>query len=313
MGHHAPLTGAAGEAWPEDDGPRASVRARGRVLPPALREQRDHLFRDADQHGPRRPALVRRSLPALVLLPATLLLSAALPWRSLVLDAASAPVADLVLVAPVLASIVVLATAIAPLARMRVEPLLGAGLLLLGITVWLASSGLLVAATAPGTIATLLLGIAGARAVRRAVWTLPMLMAAGISDAQSVEFGITRRLLEGVGVRGGEQVAPVLSVPPDVVAGIDLLVIHVPAATGTWMLGLVDVLAIGLLLGLAHLFWLPLGRTALAISGVLVLTVGLGVALPVLPMLGVAWLLVHARLVWRSTRFSLRRLTYLGG
>jgi hypothetical protein len=34
---------------------------------------------------------------------------------------------------------------------------------------------------------------------------------------------------------------------------------------------------------------------------------------PVLPLLGLAWVLANARLVWRATRFSLRRLTYLGG
>lgn len=280
----------------------------------AAQEGRDELFVDADRHGPRWPALVRRALPALLLLPAALVLSALQPWRSAIIDAATPELSDLVLVAPVLAALVLLATALAPLARVRVEPLLGAGLVLLGIGLWMARDGLLVAATIPTAIGAVMLGVAASRAVRRAVWTLPVLLAAGVSDAQSVQVGVTSRLLDDhVGAPVVEHVQPTLSIAADLVTRVDLLVVHVPAATGTWLLGLVDVVALGMLLGLAHLFWLPLGRTALALGAALVLTVGLGFPVPVLPMLGIVWLLVHIRLVWRSTRFSLRRLTYLGG
>ena len=109
------------------------------------------------------------------------------------------------------------------------------------------------------------------------------------------------------------QIEPVLVVSAASVTLLDYLVLHVPAATGMWVLGLVDVVALGLLLGLTHLFWLPVPRTAIALGAVLVATIGFGIPIPVLPMLGVAWALVHARLVWRSTRFSVRRLLYLGG
>jgi hypothetical protein len=78
-------------------------------------------------------------------------------------------------------------------------------------------------------------------------------------------------------------------------------------------MGIVDLVAIGALLGLAHIFWLPLGRTAIALGCALVATLLAAGPVPVLPMLGAAWLLVNAKLIWRATRFSLRRLVYLGG
>jgi hypothetical protein len=162
-------------------------------------------------------------------------------------------------------------------------------------------------------LGAMLLGIAASRGVRRAVWALPMLLAAGVSDAQSVRIGVTGRLLDDIGGRASEQLQPTLTIAAAQVARVDLLVAHVPAATGTWLLGLVDVVAIGLLLGLAHLFWLPLGRSAAALAIALAIAVMSGVAVPVLPLLGLAWVLANARLVWRSTRFSLRRLVYLGG
>jgi hypothetical protein len=177
------------------------------------------------------------------------------------------------------------------------------------------SRGWIVAATLPAAFAAVLLGVAAARAMRRVVWTLPVLLAAGVSDAHSVDGGVTHRLLHGVatGTSHAVNVAAVLRVPTAMVTRVDLLVLHMPAATGTWLLGMVDVVALGMLLGLAHMYWLPLPRTALALGVALASTVLLGVPVPVLPLLGVAWVLMHARLVWRATRFSLRRLTYLGG
>jgi hypothetical protein len=311
MAHHVPAAGPAGESRPEDEGPRASVRAR--VLPPQLERSCDELFEDADRHGPRWPVLVARVVPAAVLLPLALASASIEPWRRVVIDAASADVADLVLVAPALVAIVLLAAALAPLARVRVEPLLAVGALLLAIGTLLARDGALVLATAPAVSGALLLGIAASRAVRRAVWALPLLLAAGVSDAQSVRIGVTGRLLDDVGARGSEQVHATLAVAASQVARVDLLAAHVPAATGTWLLGLVDVVGVGLLLGLAHLFWLPLGRSALALSIALAAAVAVGAAVPVLPLLGLAGVLANSRLVWRSTRISLRRLTYLGG
>jgi hypothetical protein len=309
MAHHAPAAGPAGESRPGDPGPRASVRA----LPSAIRAQRDELFEDADRHGPRWPELLRRCVPAVLALPVALAITAWEPWRGVVIDAASPDVADLVLVAPVLLALVLLAAACAPLARVRVEPLLAGGAVLLAIGTWLVHGGQLVAATIPAMLGAMLLGIAASRGVRRAVWALPMLLAAGVSDAQSVRIGVTGRLLDDIGGRASEQLQPTLTIAAAQVARVDLLVAHVPAATGTWLLGLVDVVAIGLLLGLAHLFWLPLGRSAAALAIALAIAVVSGVAVPVLPLLGLAWVLANARLVWRSTRFSLRRLMYLGG
>jgi hypothetical protein len=217
---------------------------------------------------------------------------------------------------PVLAAVVLLATALAPIARARMEPTLATGLVLLAVSLMFVRDGALVVATGPGVVAAVLLGCVAARAVRRAVWVLPMLLAAAVSDAHSVEQGVTRRLLDdGASSGSGTHAAAtaVLQVPAEFVSSVDLFVLHVPAATGTWMLGIVDVVALGLLLGLTHLNWLPLGRTALALGAAVAFTLGASSAVPVLPVLGLAWLLVHARLVWRATRFSLRRLTYLGG
>jgi hypothetical protein len=280
-----------------------------------VRASCDELFTDADRHGPRAFALAMRVVPALLLVPAALAVASARPVRAWAIDAFTGSVADVVLVAPALVAFVILAAALAPLARTRVEPLLGVGVALLALGAWLVDRGDLVLATVPAAAGGALLGVAAARAVRRAVWALPLLLAAGLSDAHSVAAGVTGRLLADGGVTNTstERLAPTLSVAPGIVERVDLLVLHVPAATGTWMLGIVDVVALGLLLGLAHLFWLPLGRTAIALGAALVAAVAFDTTVPVLPLLGIAWVLVNARLVWRSTRFSLRRLTYLGG
>lgn len=307
-GSSGPASGAGG------------VRA-DRTLPPQVVRSRDQLFVDADRHGPRAGDVVRRCVPALAALPAALGLAAWTPWRDVLLRSLDPVVADAVLVAPVLVALVSIAAASAPLARCSAATLLLAAAPLLVVTSLVVADGQLVLATVTAIPGALLLGVAAARQLRRAVWALPVLLAAGLSDAQSFQGGITRRLLEdglsGSASPGGSaarlHVEPILRVPAELVARVDFLVLHVPALTGTWLLGLVDVVALGLLLGLTHLFWLPVARSALALGGALLLVQVTGLALPVLPMLGVAWVLVHARLVWRSTRFSLRRLTYLGG
>jgi hypothetical protein len=286
---------------------------RARPLPAPLQQARDELFADADKHGPRRAALARRLLPAMVLLPAAIAATTFEPWRRWVIERGSTHVADLMLVVPVLVALVVFAAALAPLARGRIEPLLGGGLILLAVGAWLVTGGELVWAGIPSSAGAALVGVAAARAVRRAVWTLPLLLAAGVSDAQSVAFGVTGRLLDGTGGATSVQVAATTQVPAAMVQRIDLLVLHVPVASGTWLLGLVDIVALGMLLGLAHLFWLPLGRTMVALGAALAAAVAIGGAVPVLPLLGFAWLIANAPLVWRSTRFSLRRLMYRGG
>ncbi len=317
MTHHAPTPGPAGSFG---DGARAHVgRERARELPTPLRERRDALFEDADRHGPRRPVLARRILPATLALPAAFGVSVAQPWRELVIARLDADAADVVLVAPVLAAIVWLAAALAPLARVRIAPLLGGAMVLLGVGALLVRDGEVVWASVPSAAGAMVLGIAAARVVSRAVWALPLLLAAGISDAHSVAFGVTDRLLDAAADAGGAggssavQAAVSTTIPAQLVTSLDLLVLHVPVASGMWLLGLVDVVAIGMLLGLAHLFWLPLGRTAFALAGALVVAIAVGGVVPVLPLLGLAWVVANMRLVWRSTRFSLRRLTYLGG
>ncbi len=312
MTQHAPQAGSTGDSRMEDTGPRVDVRAR--ELPPLVRDARDDLFTDSDRHGPRAFALAMRVIPALLVLPLAIGLMNVRDVRRLVIDSFPGTVSDVVLVAPALVALVLLAAALAPLARTRVEPLLVGGLALLGLGTWLVDGGMLVVGAVPAAYGAALLGVAAARAVRRAVWTLPLVLAAGLSDAHSVAAGVTGHLLDGSAVGSAvERLEPTMSVAPELVQRVDLLVLHVPAATGTWMLGLVDVVALGLLLGLAHLFWLPLGRTAIALGAALVTAVALATTVPVLPLLGIAWVLVNARLVWRSTRFSLRRLMYMGG
>ncbi|MCB0879634.1 MAG: hypothetical protein KDC46_11745 [Thermoleophilia bacterium] len=311
MSRHAPLPDHVG-----DLGDRAAhPGVRERALPPQLRRACDDLFTDADRHGPRRVALMRRILPAVALLPLAFATTLVEPWRRALVDLVGVDRADVLLVLPVLLAIVIMGAAMAPLARIRTEPLLGGGLVLLAVGAWMVHDGQVAWASMPSAGGALLLGLAAARVVRRAVWALPLLLAAGVSDAHSVAFGVTDRLLDdGVqSTSGGHAVSVSTTIPVGMVERIDLLVLHVPVASGTWMLGLVDVLAIGMLLGLAHLFWLPLGRTAAALAAAVAVSVMIGGAVPVLPLLGVAWVLANARLVWRSTRFSLRRLTYLGG
>lgn len=312
MAHHAPLPDEVGTVARRELAPGASVRVPS--TPPAVVAARDALFRDADRHGPRAGTLVRRAAPGLALVPAALAAATWEPLRRIAIGALQPATADLLLVAPMLLALSLLGAALAPLARTHVAPLLGAGTALCGSGAWLVLQGQLAWATVPSAIGAALLGIAAARAVRRAVWALPLLAAAGVSDAHSVAVGVTDRLLDGTATGvAATDVVPVTSVAPELVQRIDLLVLHVPAASGTWLLGTVDVVAIGMLLGLAHLYWLPLGRTTAAVAFALATAVALGGAVPVLPLLGMAWVAVHARLVWRATRFSLRRLTYLGG
>ncbi len=274
---------------------------------------RDALFEDADRHGPRSAALAWRIVPALIAIPIAVALATLDAIRRPMVEHLSASMGDLVLVLPFVAAVVALAAAFAPLARVRASPLIVVGASLLGVGAWLVQSGQVVAATIPSTVGALLVGVASARAIRRAVWALPLLLAAGVSDAHSVAYGVTGRLIGDDAAVGVAHVAAVTSVPVSSIADVDLLVVHVPVLTGVWLLGLVDVVAIGLLLGLSHLFWLPLGRSAAAIFAAIVVAMAVGGAVPVLPLLGAAWLAANARLIWRSTRFSLRRLTYLGG
>lgn len=307
---------AVGEGAACERGPGLSAPAVRRSLPSHVRDCRDSLFVDADRHGPRLPALLLAAVPALAFVLLALVLSTLLPWRAIVLDRLSASAADVVLLAPVLAALVVLAAALAPLSRIPAPPLVLTGCALLGFSSLVVADGRLVAATTPAAIGATLLGLAAARVVRRAVWLLPVLLAAGVSDAQSVRGGITSRLLSDIDAGEASLVGPLdatLRVSPDLVARVDYVVLHVPVGTGTWLLGLVDVLALGLLLGLAHLYWLPLRRTAVALGAALGVGACVATTVPMLPFLGIAWLVVHARLVWRSTRFSVRRLTYLGG
>jgi hypothetical protein len=313
MTHHAPQPGPAGE-FGDVRVPGRSAGARARAIPAQLAVQRDALFVDADRHGPRSGALAGRVIPAFAALVVMLGASVALPWRELVIGATSPQVADLVLVVPVLVALVLLAAAMAPLARIRVEPLLGLGFALLGIGAWLARDGQLVMGVLPSSLGAVLVGVAAARMVRRAVWALPLLLAAGVSDAHSVAFGVTGSLLaDGTVAESTVRLAATTSIPTELVQRIDLLVLHVPVATGTWLLGIVDVVAIGMLLGLAHLYWRSLPVTAAALAVVLAGVVAVAAVVPVLPVLGLAWIVANAPLVWRSTRFSLRRLTYLGG
>lgn len=317
MTHRAPTArhdgGDVAATGPAPAGAPAGARSHVRELPPQTRRALDELFRDADRHGPMFRDIVRRSLPALLLFPVALAAAASEPWRAVVLGHVGEG-RDLLLVAPVIVALVVLAWALAPLARVSTTPLVLGGMASIGLATILVGRGALVVATVPAAIGATLLGLAAARAMRRAVWALPVLLAAGISDAHSVQGGVTRDLLADVDVSAGvATVEPTLRVLPEAVSNVDFVVLHVPASSGLWVLGMVDVLALALLLGLSHLFWLPLGRTAAALGVALALTMGLGVPMPVLPMLGIAWALVHVRLVWRSTRFSLRRLIYLGG
>lgn len=311
MAHHAPKPGSAGALG--DRNPGRGEALHERALPELVARRRDELFEDADRHGPRATTLAWRVAPALVAMLVAVALTTAPGWRGAVIAATSDRMADLLLVLPVLVAIVALGAAIAPLARIRVEPLLGAGLVLLAAGGWLVLQGLVVLAMPVTVAGALCAGVAAARAVRRAVWALPLLLAAGVSDAQSVAFGVTDRLLEGTVEGGTAQVAAATTIPVGMVDRLDLLVVHVPVATGTWLLGIVDVVAIGMLLGLAHLYWRSLPKTGACLAGALAAAVAIGSVVPVLPMLGVAWVVANAPLVWRSTRFSLRRLTYLGG
>lgn len=295
------------------EGVRACERARDAMLPPHVRAARDALFEDADRHGPRWPVLVREIVPAMLLFVVAMGATSNVAWRELVAERIPTSAIDLVLVAPVLVAIVLLAAAMAPLARIATSMLLGAGTAFVAGGALLAHGGQLALATVPSAAGMLLLGLAAARGVHRTIWTVPILVAAGISDAWSVQGGLTSRLLpEGAGASVFDPV-PTTSVDPSLVTSLDMLVLHIPSLDGTWLLGLVDVLAMGLLFGLAHVFWQPLRRSVLAIGAALVAVVAMGSVLPVLPVLGAAWVLAHAQLVLRSLRFSLRRLTYLGG
>lgn len=278
----------------------------GDSVPAHVRTACDELFQDADRHGPRARELWLRLLAAAALLPTCI---AASTW----LARSSSDVADVAAVGPTLIGLAAAGLLLAPLARVPAWPLFAGSVLCIVPAMVLVAGGSLVIAAPISAAGVLLLGLAAARLLYRAVWVLPMLFVAGVSDAQSVQGGVTEALLDGSAgsTTPGGHVAT--SIAASSVQSIDYLVLHVPTASGMWILGLVDVLALGLLLGLTHLYWQSAVRTALALLAALVLTVGFGAPVPVLPALGLAWVLANASLVWRSTRFTLRRLTYLGG
>jgi hypothetical protein len=232
-----------------------------------------------------------------------------------VLESTSGKAADVVLLAPILIAIVALAAACAPLARRDAPTVAGVGLLLLAAHGALITLGMAWAASLPGAVGAVLLGVAGARMVRRIIWTIPILVAGALSDVHGVAVGLTSELVDDV--------TGVIEVRADVggflwsgltsIAPIDLLTLHLPAASGIWLLGLVDVVAVGLLLGLAHLMWTSVLRSAAALAIALVLVVLATQVVPVIPILAASWLLANAPTVWRAARFSLRRLAYLGG
>ena len=284
------------------------------AVPPALRAAVDALFEDAARHGPRMPALARRIAPAAASFAAVLWLAGWMPWRTVLETTMSARAADVALVGPIFAAVVVFGWALAPLVRVPTIPLVLGGGGCMGLGLLLVHDGLLVVASLPSVFGALLLGVSAARVLQRAVWIVPILAAAAISDIRSVQGGVTDRLLDDVaGGASTQYLDPVFRIAPAALAPVDSFVLHLPAATGTWMLGLVDIVAVGMLLGLCHLQWRPEGRTAFALAGALVVTLLVSTAVPVLPVLGVAWILTNARLVWRATRFTMRRLTYLGG
>jgi hypothetical protein len=283
-----------------------------------VRARVEQLFADADQHGPRAVELVRRTIVALLVVLGAVALTASSSWRDAIYAAVgSGRVLDPLLVLPVILAMVVAGTLTAPLVRVPAVPLALVSAVLALTAVLFVGRGMLVVGTVPALLAALAAGTLAARAMRRAVWALPMLLAAGVSDARSVSNGITHALLEGAARAGGSAPhtlsAPVLRVPAAAVAQLDYVVIHVPVAHGTWLLGLVDIFAVAVLLGLTYTYWLPQRRTAVALGAVLLGAAALGTTIPMLPLLGAAWVAVHARLVWRSTRFTLRRFTYLGG
>jgi hypothetical protein len=218
---------------------------------------------------------------------------------------------DLAIVVPSLAGIVAGGLLLAPLARIRTSALAAVAVLCLVPMAWLVLDGELVLAAPFGAFGALALGLAAARLVYRAVWALPILLVASISDAQSVHGGLTNKLLDTGSTEAAGHV--VTSIAPSAVQTIDFLVVHVPAHSDLWVLGLVDVLAVGLLFGLTHMYWQPIPRTALALLAALLIAAAASVPVPVIPALGLAWAVANWRLIWRSTRFSLRRLTYLGG
>lgn len=278
----------------------------GDRVPAHVRAACDELFTDADRHGPRARELWLRLLAASILMPACILLST-------LLARSAGGVPDVVAVAPTLVGLAGAGLLLAPLARVPAWPLFAAASACLVPASVLVAGGAVVVAAPIASAGVLLLGLAAARLLYRAVWVLPMLFVAGVSDAQSVQGGVTESLLDDSIGAPAAAASVATSMSASAIQSIDYLVLHVPTSSGMWILGLVDVLAIGLLLGLTHLYWQPVARTALALLAALVLTVGLGTPVPVLPALGIAWALANASLVWRSTRFTLRRLTYLGG
>lgn len=271
------------------------------------------LFRDADQHGPRGGKLITRLVAPVTVLAVACALAVLPAWRTTVAGAVDGDLARIAFVVPVLAGLLLCAAVLAPLVRVGLLRLLVPAAVTASAGVLLVSDGQLLWSSVPLAGAALLVGAAAARAVRRAVWVLPLLLVAALSDAHSVAAGTTRGLLGADRPAAAEVVAAQLPTrfPPSDVRFIDYVVLHLPSAEGFWMVGLVDIAAISLLLGLSHMYWLPVRRAAPALGAVLAAAAASGATLPLLPLLGVAWLAVNIPLVWRSTVFSVRRALLL--
>lgn len=284
-----------------------------RAIPEQLRRSLDEIFMDADRHGPRLHRVTLRVAPSVALTALMLWVTMNQSWREFVVENTSQRLSDLILVAPVLAAMMILAAVCAPLVRMRALPVVLMGLALLAISSLMVYQGAVVHATVVALCGALLVGVASARIVRRAVWVLPLLLSAGLSDAHSVASGVTENLLSEVQSTAAQPSVVTSTIDPSMISQLDYMVLHVPVATGIWMLGIVDVVAIGLMLALTHLHWRSVSLSALAITAALILAVSAGTAVPVLPVIGIAWIVTNASLVWNSTRFTVRRVTYLGG
>lgn len=192
---------------------------------------------------------------------------------------------------------------IAGMGRLAIRPVwLGLGVAVVSLPTALIATyiGAAAFADAGRLIAMGALGLTAARAVQELAWVPAVCLAITVADAWSVfaSAGITRRVVEQ-----HQEALPWMTVRVPI-AGSPL-----DAAA---MIGITDLAFMGLFLGVALRFALPLLRSALALASAVPLTFALSVyvldgrAVPALPLIALAFLAAHIKPLTRAVLDAVR-------
>lgn len=179
----------------------------------------------------------------------------------------------------------------------------------LGTSAWLVHLERPLPATFAAIAGATAAGFLVAGSVARVTWLVPLAIAGSLSDARSVAHGTTHALLQAATVRDTVDMSGVAGVrlfasPP---TNLDLLVLHLPAISGPWVLGSIDVVVVALFVAATVQFRLSIIRTVIALTTALTVAAIPDHGVAVIPLLSAAYVLVHARPLVRAGSYAWRR------